>query len=461
VRDIVRAARRRPPSALRLGFLAARRGAMSDDEDFGFEYSDDDQEEDEVDVENQYYNSKGLLETDEDDALKGFEEVVSMEEEKGEWGFKAYKQMVKLQFKRKRFAEMMTAYKQMLTYIKSAVTRNYSEKVINKVLDLVGGSQQMELLQEFYETTLTALQEAKNERLWFKTNLKLGKLWFDLAEYGNLQRIIKELIKSCQNEDGTDDLKKGTQLLEVYALEIQMYTATKNNKKLASLYQKALQVKSAIPHPKIMGVIRECGGKMHMAQRDWEKARNDFFEAFKNYDEAGVQRRIQCLKYLVLANMLMNSDINPFDSQEAKPYKNDPEVVAMTNLVSAYMRNEIREFERILKANQRTVLGDAFIKMYLDDLLKNIRTQVLLKVITPYTRIRIPFISSELNITAAEVEELLVQLILDGQVDGHIDQLQQLLLLNAKAADSKRFDVIHRWSTQLATLQQSVFSKLN
>ena len=114
-----------------------------------------------------------------------------------------------------------------------------------------------------------------------------------------------------------------------------MYTATKNNKRLKSLYQKALQIKSAIPHPKIMGVIRECGGKMHMAQREWELARNDFFEAFKNYDEAGVQRRVQCLKYLVLANMLMNSDINPFDSQEAKPYKNDPEILAMTNLVSA------------------------------------------------------------------------------------------------------------------------------
>ena len=38
-------------------------------------------------------------------------------------------------------------------------------------------------------------------------------------------------------------------------------------------------------------------------------------QAFKNYDEAGVARRVQCLKYLVLANMLMNSDINPFDSQ--------------------------------------------------------------------------------------------------------------------------------------------------
>jgi hypothetical protein len=68
--------------------------------------------------------------------------------------------------------------------------------------------------QEFYETTLKALQEAKNDRLWFKTNLKLGKLWFDMQEYGRLQRIIRELHRSCQNDDGSDDLKKGTQLLE-------------------------------------------------------------------------------------------------------------------------------------------------------------------------------------------------------------------------------------------------------
>ena len=45
-----------------------------------------------------------------------------------------------------------------------------------------------------------------------------------------------------------------------------------------------------------MGVIRECGGKMHMSEREWEKACTAFFEAFKNYDEAGSQRRIQCLK---------------------------------------------------------------------------------------------------------------------------------------------------------------------
>lgn len=60
---------------------------------------------------------------------------------------------------------MMEAYRVMLTYIKSAVTRNYSEKCINNIMDFVSGSasQNFSLLQEFYQTTLKALEEAKNE----------------------------------------------------------------------------------------------------------------------------------------------------------------------------------------------------------------------------------------------------------------------------------------------------------
>ncbi len=56
----------------------------------------------------------------------------------------------------------------------------------------------MALLQNFYETTLEALKEAKNDRLWFKTNTKLGKLYFDREDYSKLQRILKQLHQSCQ-----------------------------------------------------------------------------------------------------------------------------------------------------------------------------------------------------------------------------------------------------------------------
>lgn len=56
----------------------------------------------------------------------------------------------------------------------------------------------MELLQNFYETTLDALKDAKNDRLWFKTNSKLGKLYFELNDFTKLQRILKQLRQSCQ-----------------------------------------------------------------------------------------------------------------------------------------------------------------------------------------------------------------------------------------------------------------------
>lgn len=58
----------------------------------------------------------------------------------------------------------------------------------------------------------------------------------------------------------------------------------------------------------------------------WNRASEDFFESFRNYDEAGSPQRIQVLKYLVLANMLTGSEVNPFDSQETKPsvYSNHP-----------------------------------------------------------------------------------------------------------------------------------------
>ena len=163
--------------------------------------------------------------------------MLDLEEEKGEWGFKALKQMIKINFKLGNIKEMMTRYSQLLGYIKSAVTRNYSEKSINSILDYISTSKNMELLQDFYETTLEALRDAKNDRLWFKTNTKLGKLYYDRDEFNKLAKILKQLRLSCQTDDGEEDLKKGTQLLEIYALEIQMYTAQKNNKKLKALYE--------------------------------------------------------------------------------------------------------------------------------------------------------------------------------------------------------------------------------
>lgn len=213
----------------------------------------------------------------------------------------------------------------------------------------------------------------------------------------------------------------------------------------------------------------------------------------------------------------MKSEINPFDSQEAKPYKNDPEILAMTNLVSAYQNDDISEFESILKKHRANIMDDPFIKEHIEgkvkivsfetyninkkktvknislqviiiiymknsvilrviklksfsrclnfssiisDLLRNIRTQVLMKLIKPYTRIHIPFISKELNIDANEVENLLVSCILDNMVKGRIDQVNQVLELNREKSCSSRYNSIDKWTTQLSSLYNTITSKV-
>lgn len=141
-------------------------------------------------------------------------------------------------------------------------------------------------------------------------------------------------------------------------------------------------------------------------------------------------------------------------------YKNDPEILAMTNLIAAYQRNEILEFEKILKSNRRTIMDDPFIWNYIEDLLKNVRTQVLLKLIKPYTRIRIPFISKELNVPEKDVEELLVSLILDNQIHGHIDQVNRLLACGDRSKGTNKYTAIDKWNTQLKSLYQTISNRV-
>lgn len=71
-----------------------------DEEEYDLEYSEDSNSEPDVDLENQYYNSKALKEDDPRAALASFTRVLELEGgDKGEWGFKALKQMIKINFK--------------------------------------------------------------------------------------------------------------------------------------------------------------------------------------------------------------------------------------------------------------------------------------------------------------------------------------------------------------------------
>lgn len=433
--------------------------AMSEEDNFEYTDEEEEQNDDEVALENAFYNAKGLRETDVSEAINAFEQVIVSEQEDlksqgkshGIWSYKSLKQLVKLHLRAGNASEMMRHYRRMLECIaEGEISPNAVEKGVNGMLERVSALLQgpptsqdttktlsldpQKLAGQVYDATLQAFHPktgvSPNDRLWFKTNIKYGQLLYELNETSKLEMVLRDLMNAQQdsNEGGTS-----TQSMEIYALQIQLYSRQKDNKKLREIFNKAMAVRDGIPHPRTLALIQELGGKMHMAAREYEAAGKTFFQAFKSYDEAGDQNRLKCLKYLVMASMLHASTINPFDSQEARPYREDPEIRAMTNLVQAFHNNDIQTFEQILKKNKGHIMDDEFVREHVADLLRTIRTQVLQRVIMPYTRISLEAISRELNdIPVADVENLLVGLILDAKLDGQIDQVEGVLLKKAE-----------------------------
>jgi len=428
---------------------------------YDFEYEDDDEPEGgDVDIENKYYNAKQLKADNPEEAVDEFLGVPELEEEKGDWGFKGLKQAIKTELALGRYDDAVKHYKELLTYVKSAVTRNYSEKSINNMLDYIEKTADdqtaYKCMEDFYSLTLETFQSTNNERLALKTNVKLAKLYLDKKDYNLLTSKVREIHKACQKDDGTDDPGKGTYSLEAYALEIQMFAEMKNNKRLKALYQKALTVRSAVPHPKVQGIIRECGGKMHMSEENWKEAQSDFFESFKNYDEAGSIQRIQVLKYLVLTTMLMKSTINPFDSQETKPYKNDPRISVMTDLVDAYQRDDILRYESILRDNQ-DLLADQFIAENIDEVSRNMRTKAVQKLIAPYSRFTLAFVAKSIKVSVNEVADILGVLIIDKKLKAKINQDDGTVEVD-RISNAGHVQHLREWNSAVENLWSTVLN---
>ena len=97
----------------------------------------------------------------------------------------------------------------------------------------------------------------------------------------------------------------------------------------------------------------------------------------------------------------------------------------MTDLVAVYQANDLARFERVLRANAAAVRGDAFVAAHVGELRRRVREGVLLSAARPYARVRLAHLGAKLGgIDAGEVEQLLVGLILDGRIQGRIDQVR-------------------------------------
>lgn len=110
---------------------------------------------------------------------------------------------------------------------------------------------------------------------------------------------------------------KSNLLLETFAVEIQMSQVTKDKKRMNRVYPKTTRLNTVINDPRVMGVIKECGGKMYMSEKKWALALTELNDCFKFYQEGGNIKAKNVLVYVILASILAKSEVDFMASREA------------------------------------------------------------------------------------------------------------------------------------------------
>lgn len=394
-------------------------------------------------------------------ALKNYLDCIELEEKNSKennevkFRFTALEKVVNLQYNMKKLDDMTKSYDKLLKLAQlPGVTPNELNRAIRGILNLVQTANDNDVLTQMYEKTLDFFKKQKNDRFWFEYAMRLCKTYFDKNDLKSCELLLDDLHSSCKDKNGNDDKTKGAQLLEVYAIRIQVVTARNDSVALNELFERTKMLSADINDPKSMSVIKECWGKMYGSTNRWNDAYQTFFDAFRSYNEIGSPNTKQCLKYVVLASLLSTEGVNPFATQEAGVYRQDKEIIPMANVLEAFHNDDVKLFEKTIETSGKDhILNDQFIKENMPQLKVKLRSRYLVKLIKPYKRVKLEWLCRHLNAKIDEVENLVVNLILDGTIKGRIDQIHNLLDLDFLGTTDDIYNALDSWMKTVKQLQ--------
>lgn len=433
---------------------------FGDDWDGGGDGGGDDASKPKFMIENLFHEANSFKRDEPNVALQKFNECINlrgkvkvMDDDTTRHLFNALEEITKLQCQQRQYQAMQANFKKLLVEA-STMTDNECRSAIRNVLNEAGQGAEPKEVTALYNTALNSLKRM-GKRMWFDFGMKLCNQQLQWKDYEQAARTLEELHRSCKKPDGTDDTSKGGHLLEIYAVKFRMAQDQGQTFALEELFRKTKGLAADVSDSRVMSVIHECWAKMYASRNQWELAYTEFYTSFKLFQDIGDMRATQAIKYAVVANILSNSDDDPFGQRESSNKKTDPEVVPVVDLRKAFDYDDIRKFEKVLKSSEKTLLTDPFIKSNVGALLLQLRSKVLLKLVQPYHAIKMTFLQKELNASEADVENLVIGMILDGRIKGRLDQIHNVLDLAQPVGDP-----IHRalttWADKLGKLREGL-----
>lgn len=274
------------------------------------------------------------------------------------------------------------------------------------------------------------IEWAKAERRTFlrqSLEARLIALFFDTKQYTEALSLGSKLLKELKKLDDKN------LLVEVQLFESKTYHALGNLPKAKAALTSARTTANAIYcPPKLQATLDLQSGILHAAEeRDFKTAFSYFYEAFEGYDSIDNPKALTSLKYMLLSKIMLKTpeDVHNIVSGKLALRHSGSHVDAIKSIASASSQRSLASFKATLAKYKEELEGDMIVKAHLSTLYDNMLEQNLCRIIEPYSRVEVSYISETIGLAQDVVERKLSQMILDSKLTGILDQGAGVLIV--------------------------------
>ena len=301
----------------------------------------------------------------------------------------------------------------------AVVAKAKTAKIVRSLIDqLAKIPSTLPLQMKLCRDSIAWCKAEKRSFLRQRIEARLAALMLESKMYTDALALLEELLREVKRLDDKP------LLVEINLVESATHHALRNLPKAKASLTAARTAANAIYCPPLLQAqIDVNAGCLHAEEKDFKTAFSYFYEALENFDSIGNVRGIDCLKYMLLCKIMMNSPDEVTAIINGKPgmRHQGPALEAMRAVASAHQKRSLQDFEAALAAHAEHLTADDIISTHLAALYDMLLQENICRIIEPYSTVETAHIASVIKLPLEKVEQKLSQMILDKKFHGILD----------------------------------------
>ena len=292
-------------------------------------------------------------------------------------------------------------------------------------------------------------KEQKRSFLRQRVEAKLAYILYMQGRYTESLAMVDTLLHELKQLDDKQ------LLVEIHLLESQLYFSIRNiSKSKAALTASRTAANAIYVSPVQQAALDSQSGTIHTEETDYSTAHSYFLEAFEQLDQMNdYTAALKALKYMMLCKILDGLKIildpktsktvssgssssssdgmttsNMLTGKQAVKYAGK-DLEAMQAIGKAVSNRNLKELHAVFESYPEQLATDLLIQHHIQILQEQLLESNLLRIVEPYSCVELEFISNKIELSVSVTERKLSQMILDGTLNGILDQGKGQLIL--------------------------------